>query len=164
MRPENTHWLHRSAGFGDDEADAALAPLECAVGRACAFRKENDPASCAHEPDDFFQCRHVVSVTIHRNDINEGEQGAEHRYVEECLAGKIIDGTAGADADERRIKIALVIGGKDDGSFFDQSLAVDHPEAEETPGENFGKRVPEIVGEGHREEDGKGEGDEATDC
>jgi hypothetical protein len=46
-----------------------------------------------------------------------------------------------------------VIGGKDDGSFFDQSLAVDHPEAEEAPGDNFGKSVPEVVGEGHREED-----------
>ena len=63
-----------------------------------------------------------------------GKESAQQGDLKQCFAGQIIDPASGADADQRGIKVALVIGGENHRPLFQHPFGMHYAEAEEELG------------------------------
>ena len=83
MRAENSHRHDRRESFRDDKPDAGLGRLQISVERPRALGKNKRAMIRSQDADDRLERAAIAAFLVDRNDVQLGQQPAEHRDVEE---------------------------------------------------------------------------------
>lgn len=118
MRAEDSHRNDRRESFCDDKPDPGLGWLEISIERPRALGKNKRAMIGSQDTDDRLERAAIPTVLVDRNDVELGQEPAEHREVEEAFAREKINRAPAPAASKWGIEITLVIHRQNDRAFL----------------------------------------------
>ena len=133
-----------AAGYRNE---ARLERGNFAVAGASSLGEDKHKLARLQPPERLLETAEADPFAVNGNGIEKADQFAQHGELKKRVASEVVHAPAAGEADERRIKVALVIRTHKDAPFGRPVLSAGDAQAEEPHANQPRKEAEGVVGE-----------------